>query len=268
MVKFLASCRKWVSLRILESCRWQDSPYLPNVTYRRILSWCVQGILCQVLLCYFFYNNWIAFPFLVPVSAVLVYRQWNCWKERVLLDIEVGFKDWLYYVKGGLSSGKSVEHAVLSCRESFEACVGAGHPILLGLEQVYRGLGLHIPIEECIRRFGEETRVEVIQDFAVVFDIAKKQGGHMAATLERTIQQIYERIDLRMEIHAMISAKKMEQRIMCVMPFGIMFFVGRASGGYFMSLYHNMPGVLIMSACMCLYLVGVWWGEKLTEVQL
>lgn len=186
----------------------------------------------------------------------------------MLLDIEEGFKDWLSYVKGGLTSGKSIEYAILCCRENFQNCVGGGHPILLGLEQLYRGLELHIPIEECIRRFGEETQVEVIQDFAVVFEIAKRQGGQMAATLERTIQQIYDRVDLRMEISTMISAKKLEQRIMCVMPFGIMFFVGRASGGYFMSLYHNVQGVLIMSVCMCVYLFGVWWGEKLTEVRI
>ena len=268
MAKFLANCRKWVNLHIQESCRWQDSPYLPKVTFRLILGWCVQGIICQLLLCYFFYNSWAAFPFLSPIALIMIYRQWNSWKEQVLLDIEAGFKDWLSYVKGGLTSGKSIEYAILGCRESFRNCVGAGHFILLGLEQVYRGLELHIPVEECIRRFGEETRVEVIQDFAVVFEIAKRQGGHMTATLERTIQQIYERVDLRQEICSMISAKKMEQRIMCVMPFGIMLFIGRASGGYFTSLYHNVQGVLIMSGCMCVYLFGVWWGEKLTEVRV
>lgn len=257
-----------MSLRIQENCRWQESAYLPNVTYRRLIRWSVQGVLCQLLLSYFFYNSWAAVPFLTPVAAVLVYRQWNGWKERTLLDIEEGFKDWLSYVKGGLTSGKSIEYAILGCRENFRNCIGAGHPILLGLEQVYRGLELRIPIEECMKRFGDETQVEVIQDFSVVFGIAKRQGGQMAATLERTIQQIYERVDLRMEISAMISAKKLEQRIMCVMPFGIMFFVGRASGGYFMSLYHNVQGVLIMSVCMCVYLFGVWWGEKLTEVRI
>lgn len=186
----------------------------------------------------------------------------------MIRDIEAGFKEWLHYVKGGLHAGRSIEQAILHCRESFAGNVGEGKPILLGLEQLYRGLGLHIPIEECIRKLGEETGVEVIQEFAVVFAVARKQGGRMATTLERTIQQIYDRIELRMEIHAMISAKKMEQRIMCVMPFAILFFVGKASGGYFEPLYHNVQGMLIMTACMCVYIGGVWWGEKLTEVTI
>lgn len=186
----------------------------------------------------------------------------------MLLDIEVGFKDWLSYVKGGLTAGKSIEQAILGAREGFQGHVGAGHPVLLGLEQLYRGLELHIPVEENVRKFGEETQVEVIEDFAVVFEISRRQGGRMTSTLERTIQQIYERIDLRLEIHAMIAAKKLEQRIMCVMPFCILFFVGKASGGYFEPLYHNIQGVFIMSICMCVYIAGVWWGEKLTEVRI
>ena len=186
----------------------------------------------------------------------------------MVLKIESGFKEWLQYVKGGLHAGKSVEQAILHCRDGFVDHVGAGQPILLGLEQLYRGLELNIPVEACVRKLGEETGVEVIEEFSVVFAAARKQGGRMTFTLERTIQQIAEKIDLRQEIQAMISAKKMEQRIMCVMPFAILFFVGKASGGYFEPLYHNLRGVLIMTVCMGVYIGGVMWGERMTEVRI
>ncbi len=203
---------------------------------------------------------------LLPVTAVLVFRAWQNWCRQVLLDIEIGFKEWLYYIKSGLSAGKSVERAMIACRSDFTAHIGYGHPILPGLEQFYRSLHLHIPVEECMRRFGEETRVEVIEDFAVVFEIVQRQGGHVVSALEKSIQQIYDRIDLRQEIHAMIAAKQLEQRIMCTMPFAILFFVGKASGGYFTPLYHNVQGVCIMTVCMGVYIVSVWWGQKLTKI--
>ena len=110
--------------------------------------------------------------------------------------------------------------------------------------------------------------MESIQDFATVFEIAQKQGGQMTVTLEKMIQQICDKSDLRLEIQTMIAAKKTEQRIMCIMPFAIMVFVGRSSGGYFTPLYHNIKGNLIMSACLCVYLLGVYWGERLTEVKV
>lgn len=178
----------------------------------------------------------------------------------------MAFKDWLFCVKGGVSAGKSVEQAILKSKNVFASVIPIQHPIHIGLEQIYRGLELQIPVEQCIYKMGKETGIEVIENFAVVFEISKKRGANMTNTLEKTIRQIYESIELRMEIQSMIAAKKMEQKIMCVMPFGILFFVGNASGGYFESLYHNVKGVVVMTICMCIYLLGVWWGERLTEV--
>ena len=90
----------------------------------------------------------------------------------------------------------------------------------------------------------------------------------MISVLEKTITQICEKIELREELHALFAAKKMEQRMMCVIPFGIMLFIGSASKGFFNPLYNNLQGICIMSVCLIVYLVSVWWGEKLTEVSL
>lgn len=186
----------------------------------------------------------------------------------MLKKIEYGFKDWLFYVKSGLSAGKSVEYAMLESKNGFYKDVGEGHPVVPGLEQVYRNLQLHIPVEACMYQFAEETKIEALEDFAVMFEIGRKQGGRMSGILERTIQQISDRIELRQEIYTMIAAKKMEQRIMCITPFCILFFVGRASGGYFEPLYHNVQGIVIMSISMLVYLFSVWWGERMTEVSV
>ncbi len=204
--------------------------------------------------------------FLLPITAIVVYVQWKEWRKQVLLELEQAFKDWLFYVKGGLSAGQSVERAIIKSRESFLGTIRSNHPFRLGVEQIYRGLELHIPVGKCISKMSEETKVEAIEDFAIVFQIAQKQGGRMITILENTIQQIYDKIDLRQEIQAMIAAKKMEHRIMCIMPFGIIVFVGSASNGYFEQLYHNFKGMCIMTVCMFVYMIGVWWGERLTEV--
>ena len=205
---------------------------------------------------------------LMPITIGLVYIQWKEWKKQVLLELEQAFKDWLFYMKGGLSAGQSIERAMMKSKENFLETIRANHPFRRCVEQMSRGLELHIPVEECIRKMSEETGVEAMEDFSIIFQIAQRQGGRMIAILEKTIQEIYDKIDLRQEIYAMIAAKKIEHRIMCIMPFGILFFVGKAGGGYFDSLYHNLRGGCIMTACMAIYIVGVWWGEQLTEVRI
>ncbi len=197
-----------------------------------------------------------------------MYKEWKNWQSKILLEIELGFKDWIYYIKESISSGKSFEQAMICCRDEFYKVIGNRHAFRCALEQLNRGVDLHIPVEAGIRRLGEETGIEVIIAFSTVFEIVRKQGGRMAVTLEQTIQQIHARIELRQEILAMIQAKKLEQRIMCIMPFAILLFVGRASGGYFTPLYHNPKGVFIMTICLAVYMLGFGWGEKLTEVSI
>ncbi len=241
---------------------------MPKVTYKLLLGWGFLGLLCELILVYFFYRNLLAMIFLAWIPIVILYKKWVAWQTQMLFKIEVGFKEWIYYIKGALQSGKSVENAILGGKESLRVHLGETHPIQLGLNQVYRGLELHVPIEECINRFATETGLESMGDFAGVFEITKKQGGRMVEIMERTIAQIYEKIELREEIYALFAAKKMEQRIMCIMPFAIMLFIGSNAKGYFDSLYHNLQGVCIMSVCLLVYLAGIWWGEKMTEVTL
>ena len=268
MKKLLENYKRWVTCFIKENYRWRDSKYLPKVTYQHLIKWFLIGFLCEGVLVYFFYRNAWAFLFLCWVPFIVVYEQWQGFRRQVFFRIENGFKEWIYYIKGGLRAGKSIENAMYSCKENFYVNMGENHPLLIGLDQVYHGLHLHIPIEECIAKLAMETKVEAIQDFAVVFQITKRQGGNMIGILDQTITQICEKIELREELYALFAAKKMEQRIMCVIPFGIMLFIGSASKGYFDSLYNSFQGVCIMSVCFIAYVFSVWWGEKLTEVSL
>lgn len=250
---------------IQENLRWQDSLYLPDITYKQVIKWFAIGVFGELIIVYFFYKSVVAIVCLGWIPFLCTYIQWNNWRKQMLRKMEVGFKEWIYYIKGGLHAGKSIENAIRSCKEGFRTHLEETHPIHLGLHQVYRGLELNIPVEECIAKLATETELEVIGDFATVFQITKRQGGRMVEVLDRTITQIYEKIELREEVYALFAAKKAEQRIMCAMPFGIMIFIGSTSKGYFDSLYHNLQGVCVMSVCLVVYLIGVWWGEKLTE---
>jgi len=257
-----------VSLWRRENYKWRDSPYLPKLKWRECIRWLFIGVVCEAILVYFFYRSLWAFIALLWIPCVLWLMQWEKWKKQILFQIELGFKEWIYYIKGGLYAGKSIENAVLACKDSFETHMGSNHPIQLGLFQIYRALENNVPIEECIAKVALETGIEVIEDFAVIFQISKRQGGHMIEVFERIIIQIYEKVELREEIYALFAAKKMEQRIMSVMPFAIMVFIGSTSQGYFDALYHNAYGICVMSICLMVYLLGFLWGEKMTEVHL
>lgn len=194
-----------------------------------------------------------------------MFMEWTTWQKKILFQLESGFKEWIYYIKSGLTAGNSVESTLIRSRDSFMTHIGNAHPLQYGLNQFYRNLNLQIPVSDCMCKLGEETKVEVIEEFAVVFSILQRQGGRTVTILEQSIRKIYDKIELRQELNAMIAARRMEQKIMCTMPFAILFFVGKAGGGYFNGLYHNIQGACIMTVCMLVYLISVRWGQKITE---
>ena len=66
----------------------------------------------------------------------------------------------------------------------------------------------------------------------------------------------------------MISAKKMEQKIMNMVPFLIIFYVGTTSRGFFDVLYHNLIGVIIMTSCLLFYGAAYLLSKRIVKIEV
>ena len=86
--------------------------------------------------------------------------------------------------------------------------------------------------------------------------------------IANTADVIGQKIELLAEIDVMLTGKKMEQRIMLLIPLFIMGYISLTSPGYFMPLYQNPKGILIMSACLLLYATAYLLSEKIMEIHI
>ena len=66
----------------------------------------------------------------------------------------------------------------------------------------------------------------------------------------------------------MISAKKMEQKIMNFVPFLIIFYIGTTSRGFFDVLYHNLIGIAVMTVCLGFYGVAYLLSKRIVEIEV
>lgn len=268
MGKFTGAFRRWERFREQISWPWRDSEYLMNLSLLRRLSWVLEGTGIAGILGYFFYRSVPAFftlLFLVPFFYIWQQREYL---ERLRMQIALGFKEWLVYLKSELQAGYSPEQAVLRVQKPFRSYIGDRHPLCPGLTRISSGLKLHRPLDELLTEYGRESGIGYIESFARTFSIVKERGGSMSEALDGSIRQICERIETLQEIESMISAKKLEHKFMCVVPFAILLFVGTTAKGYFDPLYHNMAGVAVMTAALSVYLVSVALGERITKVRL
>ena len=79
------------------------------------------------------------------------------------------------------------------------------------------------------------------------------------------IQTWFDRMELQETIETALTARKMEQKVMNVIPLFILAFVNVTSGSFLEALYGNVVGVLIMTGCLILYGLAYLWSEKIVR---
>lgn len=215
-----------------------------------------------------FYDSYVAVIALLPVIIPWFIHQKKLEKEKNIRLIGIEFMDAMISVITNLKAGYSIENAFREAGGDMALLYGKKSLICKYLDKIYKGINNNIPIEKLLISFGNECENEDIQDFAVVFAVAKRNGGNMTETISRTVSVISKKIEVEKEIDVLISAKRMEARIMNMVPFFIIFYISITSPGFFDPLYHNVFGVILMSICMGVYFGAYLLSEKIVNIKI
>lgn len=217
---------------------------------------------------YLFYRSWIVFVVLLLFYPF--YRR-RSKKKMVSRQQEVlcrQFKDSIQCAAASLSAGYSIENAF---REAYaEMRLQYGEHALITEELCYMNscLSLNIPLEQFLYDFANRSGLEDVRSFCEVFVFAKRSGGDFIQIIHMTAARISEKNELMEAIQTEISGKKMEQKLMNLMPLFILFYVDVSFGGYLDGLYHNVFGILVMTICLAVYLGAYLLSEKIMSIQV
>ena len=229
---------------------------------------CLQWIGIAGVTAYFFYRSVVVFMVLLPVFFLyLKWRKKEAIKKRKW-ELTLAFREAVVMVAGNLQAGNSVENAFKKVYADLKTLYGEHAEISREFRMIGRGLDNNMVLEALLKDFGERSGVEDIKDFADIFGIAKRTGGNLKEIISDTADAISTKTEMRRELRILISEKQFEQRIMSVIPFFILIYIGFTSPGYFDSLYHNLQGIGIMTACLAAYLAALFWSMKITEIEV
>lgn len=215
-----------------------------------------------------FYQSRIAVVILSPFAFPYCLYRLKGEREKKKRILSEQFRELLGSVNNALRSGDSPENAF---REGYREMVyeyGEYAPITRELTRLVGGLDNRIPLEKLLDDLADRAGTEEIREFAEIFRIAKRGGGNMTEILSRTAALIEERLDVENEISIMLGNRRLEQRIMDVTPFMIIFYIGITSPGFFDVLYHNPEGIAFMTLCLGAYLCSLALSEKILAVTL
>lgn len=136
------------------------------------------------------------------------------------------------------------------------------------LHQINQAVGMNQPIEKLLYEFALRSDCEDIQNFSDVFLFAKRSGGDFHKIIATTIEHISDKIEVEREVQTVISAKKMEQKIMNVIPVFIILYLNLTSGEFLAPLYGNIFGISVMTGALGAYLAAIKISAKMTAIKV
>ena len=183
-------------------------------------------------------------------------------------ELEMQFQDGLGFAAGALEAGYSPENAWRESESETVRLYGERAVFAVILHQINTKAEMNEPLENLFLEFGQKADSENIRNFAEVFYFARKSGGNMTSIMRRTADRLRQNFQVQEEIRLAMSSQQLQQRIMNMMPFGILLYLRIGNSEFLDPLYHNMTGVLIMTGCLALYAAAWRIGVTITEIDL
>ena len=227
------------------------------------------GYLAVAFVLYLFYHN----PFLSFVGGMLViklrpyYEKYKISERMKKLDIQ--FKDLLYSLSASVASGRHMSEALLEAHDNLSVMYPENELIMVELEHMKRSIMENNESDSVLLLdFAERSKDEDISNFVQVYITCRSMGGNLEKVISRTSDIITEKMNIKREIKAITAQKKLEGRLIALMPIAMLLLLNLLSPSYIAPLYTGISGRLIMTGCLGLSIWGVFLMEKISTVEI
>lgn len=245
--------------------------YNYNVYYFVQKDWVEYGLrqlLKGVAICYLFYDSYKAAALMIPFAIIDYHKLRERKLENQKYKLTLQFKTMIESLVTSLNAGYSLEHAFEDARKDLSLMYDKHDYIFEELNIILSGLKMNISLDNLLKDFGERSGIDDIKNFANVVMVAKKSGGNLIRIIQKTVNSIADKIAVEEEIETLIAAKKLEKRIMMIMPYGIIFYLRVSNGEFLEVLYHNLLGVMLMTLFLIMIYAADLWASKIMEIRV
>ncbi len=194
------------------------------------------------------------------------YREEKKEKRKQTLLLE--FKEAMQSVAASLVSGYSIENAWKEAEKELRELYGEEGLMAEELKRMNSAILMNQPVEQLLYQFALRSSCEDILEFAEVFQFAKRSGGNFGKIIQNTIFHIGEKIETEREIQTIMAGRIMEQRIMNIVPAGLLAYLNLTSKEFLAPLYGNLFGVCVMSAAFVAYLAALMLARRMTQIKI
>ena len=239
-----------------------------QLSIQEILRYGTAGIGCTAIFTFLFFQKYLVFFILAPFGACypFVMKKSLAGKQREKLLLQ--WKEAILSIGVSLSAGYSVENAFSQTWK--ELCQRFGEEQAISKEFGYmvHQVSVNIPIEKALDDFADRSGLDEVRSFSDIFRISKRSGADLIRIISETGEVIASRVEVKEEIITMMTAVRLEGKIMNVVPLGILAYINLSSPHFFYPMYHTAVGQAVMAASLLAYLGICWYSGKLMDIGL
>ena len=228
----------------------------------------LRQLIKSVVICYLFYDSCKAAVLILPFAFIDYHNMRERKREEQKHRLTLQFKAMREALVTSLNAGYSLEHAFQDAKKDLALLYNRQDFIFKELDAILSGLKMNIPLERLLKDFGERSDIDDINNFANVIMAAKRSGGNLIRIIQKTVNSIADKIAVEEEIKTLIAAKVLEEHIMMVMPYGIIFYLRVSNGEFLEVLYHNALGVMLMTLFLIMIYAADIWASKIMEIRV
>ena len=228
----------------------------------------LKGLLLIITISYLFYGSILSAILLSPY-LIWYLKSWEkeCIKKKKQA-LGLQFKEAIQALSTALNVGYSLENAMKETMKDLQLIYKKDELILREFGYMLHQLEMNLPVERVLNEFALRTEVEDIQTFVTVFGMAKRSGGDMIGIIGNAVRQISEKIEVKLEIETILSAKRLEFKVMSVVPLAMIAYMKISFPDFMNVLYGNATGYVIMTVCLGIYVISYVAGKRMIEIEV
>lgn len=199
---------------------------------------------------YIFYKNAAVSLFSAPLSFVYLKARNKTLMERRKRMLTEQFRYAMTSLSSSLIAGKSVENAFHEALTDLKALF-PHHDVCIirEISLISRRIGNGEPLENALSDFARRSAVDEIAHFTDVFNVCKRTGGDLVEVVRRTSRILNEKLEIQQNISAMLAQKRLEAKMLGMIPFGIIAFLSFSAPDYMEPLYAG-TGRIVMTVAL------------------
>ena len=125
-----------------------------------------------------------------------------------------------------------------------------------------------LPLEDALARMAERLDSDDFRWVVSAIAIQRDVGGNLAELLDTVAQTIRERAQLRREVNSLTAESRYSALVLVILPFFLLLALSVINPEYVSVLTGSPVGLVLLVLGSVLLVLGSWWLNRLTKVEV